>query len=205
MERKSKRIGFLEKLHSIRTAIISSYFLIVVVSLAVFALVALGYTERTVMENAEEYSIQLIEQVNSDIDSYMNYLHNISALITSDGDVQDYLFGDGLSGREREERFSRITTQFETIMDTRGDIVNIGIIGNERYIINNGSYRVNKNVELEELDWIRKAYDKQGITSGIIGENKKIEAVKIVGKNIKKLLHFIVLSAKILNVRLVKA
>ena len=164
MERKSKRIGFLEKLHSIRTAIISSYFLIVVVSLAVFALVALGYTERTVMENAEEYSIQLIEQVNSDIDSYMNYLHNISALITSDGDVQDYLFGDALSVREREERFSRITTQFETIMDTRGDIVNIGIIGNERYIINNGSYRVNKNVELEELDWIRKAYDKQGIT-----------------------------------------
>ena len=64
MERKIKRNGFLEKFHSIRIAIISSYFLIVVVSLAVFALVALSYTERTVMKNAEEYSMQLIEQVN---------------------------------------------------------------------------------------------------------------------------------------------
>ena len=164
MERKIKRNGFLEKFHSIRTAIISSYFLIVVVSLAVFALVALRYTERTVMKNAEEYSMQLIERVNSDIDSYMSYLHNISALITSDGDVQDYLFRDSLDDRERAERFARVTTQFETIMETREDIVNIGIIGEARYIINNGNYRINKNVKLEEFDWVRKAYEKRGIT-----------------------------------------
>ena len=164
MERKIKRNGFLEKFHSIRIAIISSYFLIVVVSLAVFALVALSYTERTVMKNAEEYSMQLIEQVNSDIDSYMSYLHNISALITSDGDVQDYLFKDSLGDGERAERFARITTQFETIMNTREDIVNIGIIGKERSIINNGKYKVNKNVKLEEFDWVRKAYEKRGIT-----------------------------------------
>ena len=164
MGRKIKRNGFLEKFHSIRIAIISSYFLIVVVSLAVFALVALSYTERTVMKNAEEYSMQLIEQVNSDIDSYMSYLHNISALITSDGDVQDYLFRDSLGEGERAERFARITTQFETIMNTREDIVNIGIIGKERSIINNGKYKVNKNVKLEEFDWVRKAYEKRGIT-----------------------------------------
>lgn len=164
MKRTNKRFGFLEKFQSIRTAIISSYFLIVIVALAIFALVALRYTEKTVMENAEEYSLQLIEQVNSDIDSYIDYLRNISALITSDGDVQDYLFKDGLSDGERAERFSRITMQFETIMETRDDIVNIGIVGNDRYIINNGYYKVNDNIEMEELDWVRKAYDKYGIT-----------------------------------------
>lgn len=164
MKRTNKRFGFLEKFQSIRTAIISSYFLIVIVALAIFALVALRYTEKTVMENAEEYSLQLIEQVNSDIDSYIDYLRNISALITSDGDVQDYLFKDGLSDGERAERFSRITMQFETIMETRDDIVNIGIVGNDRYIINNGYYRVNDNIEMEELNWVRKAYDKYGIT-----------------------------------------
>ena len=164
MERKTKRIGFMRKIQGLRSAIISSYFLIVVVSLAVFALVVLHYTEKTVMENAEEYSIQLIEQVNSDIDSYMDYLHNISALIMSDGDVQDYLFDKNLSELEKKECFARITTQFETIMETRGDIVNIGIIGDENYIINDGYHKVNKNVELKELDWVRKAYEKRGIT-----------------------------------------
>lgn len=164
MERKNRRSSFFEKFHSIRTAIISSYFLIVVVSLAVFALVALRYTEKTVMKNAEEYSMQLIEQVNSDIDSYMDYLHNISALIASDGDVQDYLFRETMSALETVECFSRITTQFETIMDTRDDIVNLGIVGEERYIINNGYYKLNENVDMSNLDWVRKAYDKQGVT-----------------------------------------
>ena len=66
---KSRGINFIGRFRSIRSAILSSYFLIVMVALAVFAMVALRYTEKTVLENAEEYSIQLIEQVNSDIDS----------------------------------------------------------------------------------------------------------------------------------------
>jgi two-component system sensor histidine kinase YesM len=94
----------------------------------------------------------------------MDYLHNISALIASDGDVQDYLFRETMSALETVECFSRITTQFETIMDTRDDIVNLGIVGEERYIINNGYYKLNENVDMSNLDWVRKAYDKQGIT-----------------------------------------
>ena len=101
---------------------------------------------------------------NGDIDSYMDYLHNISALIASDGDVQDYLFRETMSALETVECFSRITTQFETIMDTRDDIVNLGIVGEERYIINNGYYKLNENVDMSNLDWVRKAYDKQGVT-----------------------------------------
>ena len=165
MERKrSKRISFIGKFHSIRSAILSSYVLIVMVALAVFALVALRYTEKTVMENAEEYSIQLIDQVNSDIDSYMDYLHNISVLIASDGDVKEYLFQENPTVVEKMERFSRITTQFETIMETREDIVNIGIIGAKDYIINNGHFKVNENIQLEELEWVLEAYEKNGNT-----------------------------------------
>ncbi len=164
-KRKSKRVNLIGRFRSIRSAILSSYFLIVMVALAVFALVALHYTEKTVMENAEEYSGQLITQVNSDIDSYMDYLHNISVLITSDSAVQEYLFNEKLTAQERREVFERITTQFGTIMETRDDIVNIGIIGeNERYIINNGYYMVNENIELQELEWVRKTYEKHGIT-----------------------------------------
>ena len=162
---KSRRINFIGRFRSIRSAILSSYFLIVMVALAVFAMVALRYTEKTVLENAEEYSIQLIEQVNSDIDSYMDYLHNISVLIASDGDVHDYLFNEKLTEAERRERFVRITRQFGTIMETRDDIVNIGIVGeNDRYIINSGYFKVNENVEMKSLPWVQKAYEKRGIT-----------------------------------------
>ena len=162
---KSRRINFIGRFRSIRSAILSSYFLIVMVAVAVYAMVALRYTEKTVLENAEEYSIQLIEQVNSDIDSYMDYLHNISVLIASDGDVHDYLFNEKLTEAERRERFVRITRQFGTIMETRDDIVNIGIVGeNDRYIINSGYFKVNENVEMKSLPWVQKAYEKRGIT-----------------------------------------
>lgn len=162
---RRKGLNFIGRFHSIRSSIMTSYVVIVMVALAVFAMVALQYTEKTVLENAEEYSIQLIEQVNSDIDSYIDYLHNISVLIASDEDVHDYLFQEKLTDHERQERFARITTRFGTIMETRDDIVNIGVIGEKgRYIINNGSFKINENVALEELEWIQKAYEKKGST-----------------------------------------
>ena len=158
-----KKFNFREKFHSIRTTILLSYFLIAMISLLVFAVVALHYTEKTVLENAEEYSIQLINQVNSDIDSYMGYLRNTAVLISSNSDVHDYLFGTDDYEKEKELK-ERIVAQFKTIMDTRDDIVNIGIIGeNGRYILNQGYFRLNENVNLDTVDWIQRAKSNHGI------------------------------------------
>lgn len=157
-----KKINFREKFHSIRTAILLSYFLIAMISLLVFAFVASHYTEKTVLENAEEYSSQLISQVNNDIDSYMGYLRNTAVLISSNSDVHDFLFGTD-DYDENNDLKERIVAQFETIMDTRDDIVNIGIIGeNGKYILNQGYYRLNENVDLENVDWIQRARSNYG-------------------------------------------
>ena len=128
-----KRPVFLRKFKSIRTTILLSYVLVVMVSVAVFAMVALNYTEKTVLENAEEYSTQLITQANRDIDSYMEYLRNTSILISSNADVHDYLFGVNKDTGETAQTVERIIAQFQTILDTRNDIVNIGIIGENRH------------------------------------------------------------------------
>ena len=150
------------KFHSIRTTILISYFLIAMISLSVFAIVALHYTKKTVLENAESYSIQLINQVNSDIDSYMGYLRNTAVLISSNSDVHNYLFGTGEDARESKAQVERIVAQFKTIMDTRDDIVNIGIIGeNGKYILNHGFFKINENVDLENVEWIQKAHSNQ--------------------------------------------
>lgn len=160
-----RKRNFISAFRTIRSAILGSYFLIAVLALSVFGIVAVRYTEKTVTENAKEYSIQLIEQVNSDIDSYVDYLRNISAMVTSDGDMHDYFWGESQSAEELEEQKKRITDRFETILETRNDIVNIGIIGRDgRYLINNGNYRVNENVTLEELPWVQKTMEKKGVT-----------------------------------------
>lgn len=157
-----QKMNFKGKFHSIRTTILVSYFLIAMVSLMVFAIVALHYTKKTVLENAEEYSIQLINQVNSDIDSYMGYLRNTAVLISSNSDVHDYLYGQREDEKETEAQVERILVQFKSIMDTRDDIVNIGIIGeNGKYILNDGFFAVNENVDLKNIEWIQRAYENQ--------------------------------------------
>ena len=161
-----KRPVFLRKFKSIRTTILLSYVLVVMVSVAVFAMVALNYTEKTVLENAEEYSTQLITQANRDIDSYMEYLRNTSILISSNADVHDYLFGVNKDTGETAQTVERIIAQFQTILDTRNDIVNIGIFGeNGRYLINQGALKINENVSLKDVEWVQKAQNSQGLTT----------------------------------------
>lgn len=161
-----KRPVFLRKFKSIRTTILISYVLVVMVSVAVFAMVALNYTEKTVLENAEEYSTQLITQANRDIDSYMEYLRNTSILISSNTDVHDYIFGTNKDTGETSQAVERIIAQFQTILDTRNDIVNIGIIGeNGRYLINQGELKINENISLKDVEWVQKAQSSQGLTT----------------------------------------
>ena len=150
------------KNRSIRVTILVSYFFVAMVSLAVFAMVAMNYTKKTVLQNAEEYSLQLINQVNNDIDSYMDYLRNTAVLISSNDDVQEYLFGMNSDKAQVE----RITAQFRTIMDTRADIVNIGIIANDgSYLLNQGQLKMNENISLNELEWVLEAYGNKGLTT----------------------------------------
>ncbi len=161
-----RKMNFMRIFPSIRSAIVSTYFMIAVVALSVFAVIALYYTEETVMENSKAYSTQLISQINSDIDSYMDYLHNISALIAYNGDVHDYLFAEKITEEERNECYLRVSDQFTTIMETRDDIVNIGLIGKGgRHILNKGYLPLNNYVEIEELEWIQRAYENHGVTT----------------------------------------
>ncbi len=104
-----------------------------------------------------EYTLQIIGQVNRDIDYYIGYMENISAMMTESGDVQRYLFAD-MEEDEREVLERRIITQFDTVIKTRQDISNIAVVSSrERYIINNGADRLNENIAMNEVDWYMDA------------------------------------------------
>src|SRR5699024_1790041 len=116
-----------------------SFSSLIVISLFIFLLISLNYTEDTVLDNSIEYSTQLIEQVNTQIDSYINYMENITVLVTNNADVNEYLFKEDLSKKESNDLKLGILTQFNTIVESRDDIYNIAIISdNGRYIMNDG-------------------------------------------------------------------
>lgn len=134
-----------------------SFSSLIVISLFLFLLISLNYTEDTVLDNSIDYTTQLIEQVNSQIDSYISYMENITILLTGNEQVNEYLFKKKISNEEEERLKSSILTQFNTIVESREDIYNIAIISNNgRYILNDGSDELNTNITLTDLEWFTK-------------------------------------------------
>ena len=127
MEKIKKRFTILSLFKSVKTTMLILFSLLIVITMFIFLLVSLNYTERTVVENSTDYTSRLTSQVNRDIDSYIDYMKNISFMIIRGGDVQKYLF-TVQTKEEEQETYDRIITQFNTVVETRQDISNIGVV-----------------------------------------------------------------------------
>ncbi|MFV0466968.1 MAG: sensor histidine kinase [Lachnospiraceae bacterium] len=150
---------------SIQTAILFWFSSIIITALIVFLLISLNFTERTVVNNSSSYTMQLIEQVNSDIDSYIEYMQNISLVMSSNSDIQNYISKNFTTSSQGTLEWFRIANQFNTIMNARPDVYNIGLISNDgRYVLNSGTADLNKNIDLDKLDWYQEAISADGAT-----------------------------------------
>lgn len=157
------RKSILTRFRSIRTSMIVSFATLIIFALLTFLVLSLRYTESTVLENSTEYTSQLIGQVNNDIDSYINYMENLSFIVANNTDVRDYLFAENLTEQRRNQLQERITALFENVKDTRGDITNIAVIPQTREpLINNGVERLNPYVDVKELSWYQEALKARG-------------------------------------------
>lgn len=154
---KKNRFTVLSLFKSVRTTMLFLFSLLIVITMVIFLLISVNYTKKTVLENSTDYAYRLVRQVNRDIDSYIDYMENISSMVIQGGDVQNYLFAKMPRG-DKEEAYSRIITQFNTVVETRQDISNIAVVTPEReYIINDGKDTLNENVALQDVEWYEEA------------------------------------------------
>ena len=156
MNKKSLSAVFIGKFKSIQSVIFSAVAALVLCAVLIATVVSMQLTNNSIFENSSEYTHTIIQQLNQNIDSYIDYMENIAYLITSNEDVQEYLFADEV---DNEVRY-RILNQFETILDSRSDIRNLGIISkNGRILINNGSQSVNPDLDLDTQEWYTQALE----------------------------------------------
>ena len=159
MSEKKNRFTVLSLFKSVKTTMLCLFSLLIVITMAIFLLISVDYTKKTVLENSTDYTSRLVRQVNRDIDSYIDYMENISSMIIQGGDVQRYLFMK-MPKEETEEVYGRIVTQFNTVVETRQDISNIAVVTPERdFIINGGMDKLNENVSLQDVEWFEKALE----------------------------------------------
>ena len=154
MNKKSLSARFIGKFSSIQSVIFATVAVLVLSAVVIVTGVSMRFTNNSIFENSSEYTHTIIQQMNQNIDSYIDYMENIAYLISSNEDVQDYLFDETI---DNEGRY-RILNQFQTILDSRSDIRNVGIISKSgRMLINDGSKSVNQDLDLNTQEWYSKA------------------------------------------------
>ncbi len=154
MKKKSLSARFIGKFSSIQSVIFATVAVLVLSAVVIVTGVSMRFTNTSIFENSSEYTHTIIQQMNQNIDSYIDYMENIAYLISSNEDVQDYLFDDEI---DNEGRY-RILNQFQTILDSRSDIRNVGIISKSgRMLINDGSKSVNQDLDLNTQEWYTNA------------------------------------------------
>ena len=154
MKKKNLSARFIGKFSSIQSAIFATVAILVLSAVVIVTGVSMKFTNNSIFENSSEYTHTIIQQMNQNIDSYIDYMENIAYLISSNEDVQDYFFDETV---DNEGRY-RILNQFRTILDSRSDIRNVGIISkNGRMLINDGSKSVNQDLDLNTQEWYSKA------------------------------------------------
>lgn len=157
MKNKNLSARFIGKFSSIQSVIFATVAVLVLSAVVIVTGVSMKFTNTSIFENSSEYTHTIIQQMNQNIDSYIDYMENIAYLISSNEDVQNYLFDEKI---DNEGRY-RILNQLQTILDSRSDIRNVGIISkNGRMLINDGSKSVNQDLDLNTQEWYATALEK---------------------------------------------
>ena len=149
---------------SIQSTIMVSFSVLMVIAVLIFLFIALNFTKNTIYENSINYTSQIIKQVNYDIDSYMDYMLNISSIIAANSDVSYYLYNTQQPEAELQEEKERIISQFKTIRNSRNDIYNIAVVAdNGRSILNEGEDQFTEYIDVREQSWYQAALSTKNL------------------------------------------
>ena len=144
---------------SIRSGMLICFLPIILSALLLIYGFSFRYTEKNVLNNSVNGTMQLIEQANHNIDSYLDYMENISYLMSGDKDLLRYLFSEKDPVR-REELRSSVLERFRLVRETRDDIYNIGAVaGPNNILINDGTQTLNPYADILHEAWYRDALE----------------------------------------------
>lgn len=149
---------------SIQSTIAVAFSCLIVVTIMVFAWMSYSLSTDAVKKNSRDYTYQLMGQLSSNIDSYMNYMDNTSRMVLSSYDIQEYLLKQIYLGATRKEELKqKISFQLNTVLNTRKDISSVLIFGTNGEIIPyNEKIKLNPNVIPMEQSWYKKAMEAKG-------------------------------------------
>ncbi|MFW6216046.1 MAG: cache domain-containing sensor histidine kinase [Alkalispirochaetaceae bacterium] len=148
----------------IQTTIALAFASLVLGTAVILALISYTFTREAVEETSRAYTAQLIEQVQANIDSYVDHMENIAEVVQLNDQVQRFLVSvDSIPPEERGGYRERISSFLKSIARTRPDISLILIAGdNGEVLTQEREVRLNEVVSIEDQEWYRRAREVRG-------------------------------------------
>ncbi len=152
------------KMTQIKTKMIATFSLIIIICLMLSFFTAYYITARVAKESNSRYATQIISQINTNLDYYLEYMENVSNLATINTDVRSFM-QDELSQDELSQVKQRIFDYFSVILKSRKDIRNIVIFNaNGEVLLNQEGKTLNPHSDYQNSDWYQDAVSAKGGT-----------------------------------------
>ncbi|MBB6730240.1 cache domain-containing sensor histidine kinase [Cohnella zeiphila] len=146
-------------LKSIQSSIAFAFSCLLLLAIAATSLSCYRLSVDAVENNSRSYIKEVINQVNTNIQSYVDNMENISLLAMTNKDVKYYISNDSfISDEESRPYEKRISDLFQSILYTRKDIASIMVFGyNGRFVSDRRITTLNPNAKIEDQAWYRNA------------------------------------------------
>ena len=140
----SGRLKKLVRLNSIRTSMILSFMALISVIVLCLSVASYSYTINDFESLSISYTSQLLDEINSSIDAYIDNMKSMATVVVENEDVR-WLMAyynryngvelTALQMREQEALKQRAVTHMNIVANTRGDITNIAVISKYRDVV----------------------------------------------------------------------
>ncbi|WP_438348111.1 sensor histidine kinase [Paenibacillus sp. FA6] len=146
-------------LKSLQSNISLAFTVLILAAIVLTSLVNYQVTVAAVEGNSKGYIKEIINQVNVNIQSYVDNMDNISLLALTNKDVKYYISDNSfISSEDRRMYEKQISDLFQAILYTRKDIASIMVFGyNGRFVSDRRITSLNPNTQLQDQEWYKMA------------------------------------------------
>jgi two-component system, sensor histidine kinase YesM len=149
---------------SIQSSISFAFSFLILAVIVSTSLFSYQLSVNAVEKNAQGDIKEIIKQVNTNIQSYVDNMENISLLAMTNKDVKYYISDNSfISEEERRPYEKRISDLFQAILYTRKDIASIMVFGyNGRFVTDRRITHLNPNIHVKDQPWFQAARESRG-------------------------------------------
>ncbi|MEM5594070.1 cache domain-containing protein [Niallia circulans] len=155
---------------SLRDKLIALFLLISIIPAIGLGLLVGVTVEKILGEQATKNTLQLINQVNTTLESSITNVQNVSYLISMDAQIKTFFSSDRKEGNETDQSYS-IRQKMQGFTSLYPEIAGILLINKEGKYISNELYAEDR-VDLTKEEWYKEAVRNKGIFK-IIGKPEK--------------------------------